>query len=59
MTQLDRGGVGEREIARFVGHKVGTLAGDVYREGTGKQKALATSRPIRYAAAVGKLASAT
>jgi integrase len=48
VTVLEAAGVGQVPIARFVGHKVGTLAGDTYSQGGAKQNAVKTSRKIKY-----------
>lgn len=52
------GGVGQVPIARFVGHKVGTLAGDTYSAGGAKENAVATAGSIRYGVAVEAAATA-
>jgi integrase len=48
VTLLEAAGVGQVAIARFVGHKVGTLAGDTYSEGGSKANSLETSKRLRY-----------
>ena len=48
ITTLERAGVGQVEIARYVGHKVGTMAGDVYSEGGGRAGAITTAKSIRF-----------
>jgi integrase len=48
ITVLERAKVGQVEIARYVGHKVGTMAGDVYSSGGNRAGAIATSKAIRY-----------
>jgi hypothetical protein len=46
---LEDAGVGQVPIARFIGHKVGTIAGDVYASGsTTKANSIATSKVIRF-----------
>ena len=52
ITVLEAAGVGQVPIARFVGHKVGTLAGDGYSAGGNIANALATSKKIRYSPAI-------
>lgn len=52
ITALESAGVGQVPIARFVGHKVGTMAGDTYSAGGSIANALATSRKIRYGAKI-------
>ena len=48
ITKLEHAGVGDREIARFVGHKIGTLAGDTYSAGASEKIAIKTARAIKY-----------
>jgi len=48
ITVLERAGVGQVEIARYVGHKVGTMAGDTYSAGGDRAGALATAKQIRH-----------
>ena len=48
VTKLDAAGVGQVAIARFVGHKVGTLAGDTCSEDGSKANSLETSKRLRY-----------
>ncbi len=48
VTVLEAAGVGQVAIARFVGHKVGTLAGDTYSQGGSREGAIETSRSVRY-----------
>lgn len=50
--------MGQVAIARFVGHKVGTLAGDVCSEGGSKANSIETSRKVRYSTKVEKVAAA-
>jgi integrase len=57
-TALEAAGVGQVAIARFVGHKVGTMAADVYSAGGSKVNAIETSRKLSYSAKVEKAASA-
>jgi integrase len=52
VTKLEHAGVGQVAIARFVGHKVGTLAADTYSAGTSKEQAVETSRNVRYSEVV-------
>jgi hypothetical protein len=48
VTKLEQGGVIQSAIARFVGHKVGTLAADTYSAGSSKKQAVETSRRVQY-----------
>jgi integrase len=63
VTVLEAAGVHQVAIARFVGHKVGTMAADVYSQGGTKQNAIETSRKIKYSreveAAVAALVAAS
>lgn len=52
ITVLEAAGVGQVPIARFVGHKVGTLAGDTYSAGGSKAGALETAKKVRFPAKV-------
>jgi len=52
ITVLEAAGVGQVPIARYVGHKVGTLAGDGYSAGGDTANALATAKNIRYSAEI-------
>ena len=52
VTILEAAGVGQVPISRYVGHKVGTLAGDTYSAGGARENSLETSRNIRYSSAV-------
>lgn len=52
ITALEAAGVGQVPIARFVGHKVGTLAADTYSAGGSKELALDVAAKLRYAADV-------
>jgi len=55
VTVLEQARVGQVEIARFVGHKVGTLGGDTYSEvgrSGDKELALEVGRKVRYPAKV-------
>ena len=52
ITVLEAAGVGQVPIARYVGHRVGTLAGDGYSAGGDTANALATAKKIRYSAEV-------
>jgi integrase len=48
ITTLEHASVDQVSIARFVGHKIGTMAGDTYSDKISKDMALKTSRNIRY-----------
>lgn len=48
VTVLEAAGVGQVPIARFVGHKVGTLAGDTYSAGGAKENAVKTAEKISF-----------
>lgn len=52
MTLLEHAGIRQVLIARFTGHKVGTLAADTYSEGGSVAQAKEVSKEIRYKAAV-------
>lgn len=52
ITVLEAAGVGQVPIARFVGHKVGTLAGDTYSEGGAKANAIKTAKQVRYSTTI-------
>jgi integrase len=52
ITILENAGVGQVPISRFVGHKVGTLAGDTYSAGGARANALETSKKITFAPTV-------
>lgn len=52
ITILENEGVGQAPIARFVGHKVGTMAADTYSKGASQDNSLKTARKIRYSAEV-------
>ena len=54
ITVLEQAGVGQVPIARFVGHKVGTMAGDVYSAGGSKALALEVAAKVRYSSTVEK-----
>jgi len=58
VTVLEAAGVAQVPIARFVGHKVGTLAGDTYSAGGLKANAAVTATKIRYGDAVEAVALA-
>ncbi len=58
ITVLEAAGVGQVPIARFVGQKVGTLAGDTYSAGGNRKNAVETSKKLRYGAKVEAAASA-
>jgi integrase len=49
ITVLEAARVGQVEIARYVGHKVGTMAGDVYSAGGSKSLAIQVGHKIRFA----------
>ncbi len=49
ITALEAAGVGQVAIARFVGHKVGTLAADTYSAGGNRANALATAAVLKFA----------
>lgn len=48
ITVLEAAGVGQVPIARFVGHKVGTMAADTYSAGGSEKLALEVARKVRY-----------
>jgi integrase len=48
ITMLEAAGVGQVPIARFVGHKVGTMAADTYSAGGSESLATEVSRKVRY-----------
>lgn len=52
VTILENAGVGQVPISRYVGHKVGTLAGDTYSAGGARDNSLETSRKIRFSTKV-------
>ncbi|MBI3532211.1 MAG: tyrosine-type recombinase/integrase [Burkholderiales bacterium] len=56
ITVLEAAGVGQVAIARFVGHKVGTLAGDTYSEGGDKRRATDTAKNVRYSRKIEEVA---
>lgn len=58
ITVLETAGVGQVPIARFVGHTVGTLAGDTYSEGGARENAIKTAKKVRFGAKVEAAASA-
>ena len=47
-TVLENAGVGQVPIARYVGQKVGTMAGDTYSGGSAKENSIKTSKKVRY-----------
>lgn len=57
-TVLEHAGVSQVAIARFVGHKVGTMAADVYSSGGSRAGALEVAPKIRYAAKLEQAARA-
>lgn len=58
VTVLERAGVSQVSIARFVGHKVGTLAADTYSDGGTKALALEVAAKVRYSHEVESAADA-
>lgn len=52
ITELEAAGVGQVALARFVGHEVGTLAGDTYSQGGNEKNAILTARKVRFTKAV-------
>ena len=52
ITVLEAAGVGQVAIARFVGQKVGTMAGDTYSAGGSKANAMETAKKVRFGAKV-------
>lgn len=52
ITVLEAAGVGQVPIARFVGQKVGTMAGDTYSAGGSKENAIETAKRVRYGSKV-------
>lgn len=52
ITVLEAAGVGQVPIARFVGHRVGTMAGDTYSAGGSRAGAIETAKMVRYGAKV-------
>ena len=48
ITVLERAKVGQVEIARYVGHNVGTMAGDTYSDGGDVVRSLEASKAIRF-----------
>lgn len=53
ITVLERANVSQVSIARFVGHKVGTLAADTYSDGGNEALALEVAAQVVHAKAVG------
>lgn len=51
-TVLENAGVGQVPIARYVGQRVGTMAGDTYSGGSANANSLATSKKVRYTSKV-------
>ena len=47
-TILENAGVTPVNIARFVGHKVGTMAADVYSTGGNAERAIQTAKKVCY-----------
>lgn len=58
ITVLEHAGVDQVRIARFVGHKVGTMAGDTYSAGGSKPLALEVARSVRFSEEVERAAAA-
>lgn len=58
ITLLERAKVGQVEIARFVGHKIRTMAGDTYSGGGDVKRSLEVSRSLKYSKNVEKAVSA-
>lgn len=58
VTVLEHAGVSQVSIARFVGHKVGTLAADRYSDGGNKALALEVAVKVRYGPAIEEAAMA-
>ncbi len=52
ITVLENASVSQLRIARFVGHKVGTMAGDDYSAGSSHERAIETARLVRHGKAV-------
>lgn len=52
ITVLEAAGVGQVPISRYVGHKVGTLAGDTYSVGGSRVNSIKTAQKIRFEADV-------
>jgi integrase len=52
VTILENAGVGQVPISRYVGHKIGTMAGDIYSAGGARENSLETSRKIRFSTKV-------
>lgn len=56
ITTLERAKVDQVSIARFVGHKVGTLAADIYSDGGSRKLALEVASQVQYPPAIEKAA---
>jgi integrase len=52
ITVLENARVSQVDIARFVGHKVGTMAADRYSAGSSKERAVETAKKVRYSKAI-------
>ena len=52
ITVLEAAGVGQVPISRYVGHKVGTLAGDTYSAGGNRANSVETAKNVRFAPSV-------
>lgn len=52
ITELEAAGVGQVALARFVGHEVGTLAGDTYSQGGNEKNAILTAQKLRFSKAI-------
>ena len=48
---LEHASVDPSNVARFVGHKLGTMAGDTYSAGASKDLAVQTARMVKHAKA--------
>lgn len=58
ITVLEHAGVDQVSIARFVGHKLGTMAGDRYSEGGSRAMALEVAKSITFTGTVEEAALA-
>lgn len=58
ITVLERAKVGQVEIARYVGHNLGTMAGDTYSDGGDVKRSLEASRAVRYSKTIERAAEA-
>lgn len=55
-TKLERADATERQIARFIGHRVGTVSGDIYSGGSDNAQSLTTSKLVVYSDEVEEMA---